>query len=468
MIGRTLSHYKILEKLGSGGMGDVYRAKDLELQRDAAIKVLREKVAADPERLRRFEQEARSASALNHPNIITIYEIRLRQGYGGQVGKHESISYIAMELVDGKTLREMLSSGPLLTKKMLLLASQIAEGLAKAHSAGIVHRDLKPENIMITGDGLVKILDFGLAKLFTPPAGADSELATMEKGGTTPGVVMGTAGYMSPEQAKGQAVDYRADQFAFGVILYEMVTGKRAFQRDSAVETLTAIIKEDPVSVTELNPSIPSHLKTIVERCLSKDSHDRYDSTRDLARELESIDAPQSVPTKEPSRRSPRHLAGAVALIAALAIAVGLNVGGLREWLLGGKESTKIESIAVLPLDNLSGDPEQEYFADGMTETLITELTKIGALKVISRTSVMRFKDTDKSLPEIARELNVDAVVEGSVLRAGDRVRGSRLSWFTPTQTSIFGRTILTAISRMSSIYTARSLGPSPPKSKSN
>jgi serine/threonine protein kinase len=209
VIGRTLSHYKIIEKLGSGGMGDVYRAKDLQLQREVAIKVLRQELAADPERLRRFEQEARSASALNHPNIITIYEIRLRQGYGGQVGELDSTPYIAMELVDGKTLRDMLSGGPLPAKKMLPVATQIADGLAKAHSAGIVHRDLKPENVMVTGDGFVKILDFGLAKLFTPPGGVDSELATMENG-TTPGVVMGTAGYMSPEQAKGQAVDFRA------------------------------------------------------------------------------------------------------------------------------------------------------------------------------------------------------------------------------------------------------------------
>ena len=235
VIGRTVSHFKILEKLGSGGMGDVYRATDLELQRDVAIKVLREELAADPERLRRFEQEARSASALNHPNIITIYEI----------GKVDSTPYIAMELVDGVTLREMLSEGPLAAKKMVPLATQIAEGLAKAHAAGIVHRDLKPENIMITRDGFVKILDFGLAKLVTPELGADSEVATMAKGDTSPGVVMGTAGYMSPEQAKGQPADFRADQFAFGVILYEMATGKRAFQGDTPMETLSAIIQRE-------------------------------------------------------------------------------------------------------------------------------------------------------------------------------------------------------------------------------
>jgi serine/threonine protein kinase len=225
----------------------VYRATDLELRLDIAIKVLREELASDPERLRRFEQEARSASALNHPNIITIHEI----------GKCGSTPYIAMELIDGKTLREILTGGPLPTKKMLGLATQIGEGLAKAHSAGIVHRDLKPENIMITGDGFAKILDFGLAKLFTPPDGADSDLATMEKGGTTPGVVMGSAGYMSPEQAKGLPVDYRADQFALGAILYEMATGNQAFMRSTAVETLSAIIKEEPTPVSQINPNFP-------------------------------------------------------------------------------------------------------------------------------------------------------------------------------------------------------------------
>jgi serine/threonine-protein kinase len=365
-------------------MGQVYRAKDHKLGRDVAIKVLREELASDPARLRRFEQEARSASALNHPNIITIYDIRLRQGYGGQVGKIQDIDFIVMEFVDGKTLREMLAEGPLPTKKLLQLAAQIAEGLAKAHSAGIVHRDLKPENLMVTSDGYVKILDFGLAKLMPEVSGFASEMNTITKAGTRDGIILGTVQYMSPEQAAGRSVDYRSDQFTLGSILYEMATGKLAFQKDNIPQTLSDIIENAPEPISTVNPKLPSHLPAVIERCLSKEPQERYDSTRDLARELRSI---ESTPLT------------------------------IRE------DAKPIRSLVVLPLTNLSAEPEQEYFSDGMTEALITDLAKIGALKVISRTSAMRYKKTDKSIPEIGRELNVDAVVEGSVLRAGDRVR---------------------------------------------
>jgi serine/threonine protein kinase len=275
-----LGHYRIVEKIGAGGMGEVYRAKDHKLGRDVAIKVLREELATDPERLRRFEQEARSASALNHPNIITIHDIRLRQmakaeGYGGQVGKAEDVDFIVMEFVDGRTLRQMLSEGPLPTKKLLQLATQIAEGLAKAHSAGIIHRDLKPENLMVTSDGYVKILDFGLAKLRSSDSETDSEAATATREGT----ILGTAGYMSPEQAKGQTADFRTDQFSLGSILYEMATGKRAFQRDSSVQTLSAIIEDEP---EPLSHEIPLGLRSTIQRCLTKESEGRYASTQDL------------------------------------------------------------------------------------------------------------------------------------------------------------------------------------------
>ncbi len=417
MLGRTLSHYEVLEEISRGGMGIVYRALDLKLDREVALKVLPQALVADPERLRRFEQEARSASALNHPNIITIYEIN----------NVDSTPYIAMELVEGKTLREMLSAGPLPTKKLLLLASQIAEGLAKAHSAGIVHRDLKPENIMITGDGFVKILDFGLAKLTADlprrsrgegGSNADSEMATMEKGGTTPGVVMGTAGYMSPEQAKGQAVDFRADQFAFGAILYEMVSGKRAFHRETGAETISAVLRDEPQPLADTHPNLSPHLRAIVERCLAKDAEDRYAATSDLAKDLKGI---SNSPAGTPRPRS-RRMAIAGVLIGVLGLLVGLYMGGLLDR-SPDSTSPRIESLVVLPLDNLSGDPDQEYFADGMTEVLTSDLAKISAIKVISRTSAMRYKGTDKPLPEIARELNVEGVVEGSVMRAGDRVR---------------------------------------------
>ncbi|HYN20249.1 MAG TPA: serine/threonine-protein kinase, partial [Thermoanaerobaculia bacterium] len=277
--GTRLGPYEILAPLGAGGMGEVYRARDTKLGRDAAIKVLLSEVSADAERRLRFEQEARSASALNHPNIITVYDI----------DSSDSNLYLAMELVEGKTLREMLSAELLPAKKMLDISVQVADGLAKAHAAGIVHRDLKPENLMISKDGFVKILDFGLAKLVEGVAEEGSVLPTVVVPGTLPGTVMGTVGYMSPEQASGEPVDYRSDQFAFGSILYEMATGRRAFQRKTGAETLAAIIREEPEPIGQLNPKAPAPVRWIIERCLVKEPEERYTSTRDLARDLRSV-----------------------------------------------------------------------------------------------------------------------------------------------------------------------------------
>ncbi len=256
-------------------MGEVYRARDSRLGRDVAVKVLSSDAAASPERRSRFEKEARAASALNHPNIVSIFDI----------GEADGTTYIAMELVDGATLRDSLPASPLPAKKNLDIACQIADGLAKAHAAGIVHRDLKPENVMLSKDGFVKILDFGLAKLVETAAGELSDLPT----GTTPGMIMGTAGYMSPEQAAGRALDFRSDQFSFGAMLYEMATGKRAFRRDTAAETLTAIIREEPQPVSQLQPRSPAPLRWIIERCLNKEPEERYASTKDLARDLDTL-----------------------------------------------------------------------------------------------------------------------------------------------------------------------------------
>jgi eukaryotic-like serine/threonine-protein kinase len=274
--GARLGPYEILAPLGAGGMGEVYRARDTRLEREVALKVLPVQFAEDRGRVKRFEKEARSASALNHPNIVTIFDI----------GSEESTYFIAMERVEGKTLREMLGAGPVQIKRLLPIAAQIAEGLAKAHEAGIVHRDLKPENVMVTKDGLVKILDFGLAKLTHTGVGSDegSQLAT--ETATSPGVVVGTAGYMSPEQASAEAVDYRSDQFSLGSILYEMATGKRAFQRKTGVDTLAAILNDEPEPIASVNPNVPAPLRWIVERCHAKRPEDRYVATRDLARDL--------------------------------------------------------------------------------------------------------------------------------------------------------------------------------------
>jgi Tol biopolymer transport system component/predicted Ser/Thr protein kinase len=344
VIGRTLAQYRIIAAIGAGGMGEVYRATDSRLGRDVAIKILPAATAADPDRRKRFEQEARSASALNHPNILTVYD----------VGEVEGTTYIAMELVDGKTLRELVASGEALpAKKLLDIAVQTAEGLAKAHAAGIVHRDLKPENLMVSRDGYVKILDFGLAKLTEPVRQDGSAMATVVASGTEPGTVMGTAGYMSPEQASGQPVDYRTDQFALGAILYEMATGKRAFQRKTGAETLVAIIREEPEDLGQLAPKTPAPVRWIVERLLAKDPEERYASTRDLARDLKSVrdhlsetSASGGMEAAAPPKL-PRFSGRRVAAAAVAALAVGIAAGFFARGRLGAG-GARVEPLAKL------------------------------------------------------------------------------------------------------------------------
>ena len=336
--GTRLGAYEILAPLGAGGMGEVYRARDAKLGREIAIKVLPAATSSDPERRRRFEQEARSASALNHPNILTIYDI----------GTTDETLHIAMELVEGKTLRDLVASAePLPTKRLLELAVQTAEGLAKAHAAGIVHRDLKPENLMVTRDGYVKILDFGLAKLTEPASQEDSVLPTAIASPTQPGTVMGTAGYMSPEQASGQPVDFRSDQFTFGAILYEMATGKRAFQRKTGAETLVAVIREEPEPVQQLAPNAPAPVRWIIERCLAKDPEERYASTKDLARDLRSVrdhlsetSASGGLETAKPARTARRR---GWALPAALALIAGVAAGFLLRGLTNARPDSPLQ-----------------------------------------------------------------------------------------------------------------------------
>jgi dipeptidyl aminopeptidase/acylaminoacyl peptidase len=309
-------------------MGEVYRARDARLGREVAIKVLPEGVAESGDRRARFEQEARAASALNHPSIVTLHDI----------GQHDGVLWVAMELVDGKTLREMLEAGALPTRKALDVGVQIAEGLARAHAAGIVHRDLKPENVMITRDGLVKLLDFGLAKLSAPFGGGDvSDLPTAAPKSTAPGIVMGTVGYMSPEQAAGRVVDYRSDQFSLGTLLYELAAGRSAFKKDTPAETLAAVIREDPQPLSASSPRTPAPYRWIVERCLAKDPEDRYASTKDLARDLKSVrdhlseatvtGESSAAPMRAPAKRMPLV---AVALAAALVAGAGAYALGRR------------------------------------------------------------------------------------------------------------------------------------------
>ena len=279
--GSRLGPYEILAPIGAGGMGEVYRARDTRLGREVALKILSADFSKDPDRLRRFEQEAQAASALNHPNILVIYDI----------GASDGSPYLVSELLEGTTLRERLHAGSVLSSnKALDYALQTAQGLAAAHEKGIVHRDLKPENLFLTTDGRIKILDFGLAKLIESRNAAENQTATPTKTRhTLPNTLLGTVGYMSPEQASGRQVDFRSDQFSFGVLVYEMVSGKRAFQRATSPETLTAIIREDPEPLGSLSPQTPGPFRWLIERCLSKDANDRFASTRDLARELETI-----------------------------------------------------------------------------------------------------------------------------------------------------------------------------------
>ena len=367
MIGRTLSHYEVLEKIGSGGMGEVFRARDTRLGRDVAIKVLSADVVADANRRRRFEQEARAASALNHPNIVHIYEI----------GEDEGTPFIAMEYIEGVTLRELFSSGALAPKKMLELAVQIAQGLAKAHAADIVHRDLKPENLMLTTDGHVKILDFGLAKLLSP-AQSDPDGPTFTKHGTDPGTVMGTASYMSPEQTLGKSLDARTDVFSFGVVLYEMATGDAPFRGDTPASLFDEILHKAPRLPSQ---PLPTSVDPIIHKALQKEPDDRYPSAKEFLADLEAVSS-------------------------------GSDLGRDEQ-----------QSIVVLPFENVSADPEQEYFCVGITDEIIGDLSDIQSLRVISRTSSMQLKGTNKSIKTIGEELNVQYVLEGSVRKAGNNPR---------------------------------------------
>ncbi len=353
--GARLGPYEIVSFLGAGGMGEVYRAKDTRLLREVAIKVLPAEIASDRERLKRFEREARAASALNHPNIVTIHDI----------GSSDGVSYIAMELVEGDSLRKLLAGGALAVKKLLPIAAQIADGLARAHEAGIVHRDLKPENVMVGKDGRVKILDFGLAKRRVVPVSPD-ETATPTETVTDAGVVLGTVGYMSPEQVAGRELDHRSDQFSFGALVYEMATGRRAFQKKTAAETMTAILNEEPEPLAATGPQAPTLLRWVVERCLAKEPEGRYAATRDLARDLATIrdrlsEAGSGESPLAPRRRRPRAVAPAAVAAVLAAMAAVYFVGERR-----GREKAPIPTFRQLTFRH-GGVQSARFTPDGRT-----------------------------------------------------------------------------------------------------
>ena len=406
--GSRLGPYQIVTPLGAGGMGEVYRARDTRLNRQIAIKVLPSGLADDTDRLHRFEQEAQAASALNHPNILTIHDI----------GHESGVAFIAMEWVQGKTLRDLLADGRLPPRRLAHIAHQIAEGLAQAHAAGIVHRDLKPENIMVSDGDHVKIVDFGLAKLHRH-SGPELSQAQTQSAGTAAGVVLGTVGYMSPEQASGRDADYRSDQFSLGLIAYEAVTGRRPFARPTAAQTMTATIEADPEPVDALNREVPPHLALVIHRCLEKNPANRYESTRDLARDLQHVATGPAAVAATVRRRLSRVQKTVAAAILLSAVAVG-------GWMWLRRESTATSApappvVAVRAFRNLSQDASQSFFSEGMTDEIRGQLSKISALRVLSRSAVDRFGDADG--PTIAREFGPSHLVEGSVRVDGGRVR---------------------------------------------
>ena len=376
--GTRLGSYEILAPVGAGGMGEVYRARDHKLKRDVAIKVLPEHLAENPQALARFEREAQAVAHLSHPNILAIHDF----------GREQGITFAVTELLQGETLRSRLESGRLPVRKVIEVALQISGGLAAAHEKGIIHRDLKPENIFITLDGHVKILDFGLARTVPEPAGDEAPTQTRR---TEPGAVLGTVGYMSPEQVRAKETDHRTDIFSLGALLYEMLSGRRAFQGDTAADTMSAILKEDPPELSEPESGVSPVLDSLVRRCLEKNPGERFQSARDLGFALQSVSAEKR------------------------------DSGGARATRVS--QGPEKPSIAVLPFVNMSPDPEQEYFCEGMAEEIINALTKIEGLRVAARMSAFQFKGRLQDARRVGDALNVKMLLEGSVRAAGNRLR---------------------------------------------
>src|SRR5215813_13470135 len=451
----TISHYRTLSRIGAGGMGEVYLAQDTKLDRKVALKILPAEAAANQDRMRRFVQEAKAAAALNHPNIAHIYEI----------GDTDGVNFIAMEFIDGQTLREKIHKERIELRRALRFLQHAAEGLARAHAAGIVHRDLKPDNIMITHDGHTKILDFGLAKLLeqsAAPTSDSSEVKTaMMPHHSTPGTVMGTVGYMSPEQAQGKTkeIDQRSDVFSFGCILFEACTGKRPFEGESVLKSLHMVVYEPAPLLMDLNPAAPAELQRIVRRFLAKDPDERYQSIKDVAIELKELrrdlEGPgidtTVAPTKSKASEDDATLSASVAstssgtssiqtrassaeyvvtgikqhkLIAgiiALIFLAGVIVS-LAFYFRGRTSNIAIKSIAVMPFVNEGGKQELEYLSDGMTDTLISSLSQLPNLSVKARSSVFRYKGKETSPQTIGKDLNVQALLNGRIAQRGDQL----------------------------------------------
>jgi serine/threonine-protein kinase len=418
--GRTAGTYRLLSRIGAGAMGDVYLAHDDKLDRRVAVKLIAKALAGDSDRLRRFRQEARAASSLNHPHIVVVHDF----------GELDGRPFIVTELVEGTTLRERLKQGPLPIPDAVEIGLQLTSALAAAHARDLVHRDIKPENVMVRPDGYVKVLDFGLAKL--------ARLEADATGITQPGQTAGTPAYMSPEQARAEPLDARTDVFSVGALLYEMVTGRIAFSGESHAVIFSRILGETPAPATALNPAVPAELERVIARALEKDRELRYQSVADLRSDLLRLrrDSDEQLSAAADGKRpsgaaGPRagRRAGTRVWAAAAAIVIGLSAAAMYSFRYGGETASPARStramVAVLPFENLSDDEHQDYFADGLTEELIAQLGQVepAKLAVISRTSTVRYKNTKATAAQIGRELGVDYLLEGSVRRAGDRVR---------------------------------------------
>lgn len=404
--GERVGRYEIVSLIGKGGMGEVYHAYDSVLDREVALKVIGQGTEGDGAAARRFEQEARLVARLNHPNIVAVHD------FGSDSGR----LFIVSELLDGRTLRECLSGRPVALRTAVEYGSQIAAALAAAQEKAIVHRDLKPENVIVLRDGTVKVLDFGLARMQRPPLDAVAPDAPTAATETMPGTVMGTLGYMSPEQLRGDPVDVRTDIFALGVILYEMVSGERPFRGASAADTMACILRSDPPPI---DAGEARALEPVIRKCLEKDANRRYGSAAEVHAALQAIG---SGALSAPTLARPRKVAGLVAAALALLIVIAAGTFAVVRM---RKPVNKVKAIAVLPFENVSGHPEEEYFADGMTDELITSVAQHSGLKVIARGSVMPYRKSTKPLEQIARELGVDTLINGTVRRDGQRVRVS-------------------------------------------